>query len=473
MWDNGSIGSGSLSNARGGGAGAVVGDSGAERSDWMTALDTLAEAFVRGDLVAAEQAVAELPPDLRTQWGSVVTAWRDRLAELLVAASGAVAEGLRPVRAADEFSRAFREQKEQVSQAATVARELAQAVELVFGSVGQVSEAARGAAERAESGIARVDEALRSLADVARSVGELQHRIEELSKAVNPITQVLGTIATIAKQTNLLALNAAIEAARAGEHGRGFAVVAEEVRRLAVSTQEAVAGIREQVQALSEGMRRVGEAMGVVAEQVENGALVAAGGQEALASIQKSIDAIVAPLQDIASAAEEQAQSVNQLARNVESVAGLAESVGRQAEELTIGVIEQMQRLRAMRELIAQTTLVLSDAQLVQVAKADHLLWVPRLLAMLHGKEQLQPEQVADWTVCRLGRWYYGRGRERYGHSSAYRQLEQPHQRLHQTAAEAVRAWNRGDRERARELVEEVRRISSEIVSLLDTLRTT
>ncbi|MDW8006722.1 MAG: methyl-accepting chemotaxis protein [Thermomicrobium sp.] len=451
----------------------ILDGNGVDEANWVAALEELAAALARGDLLAAEQAVMHLPPAMQTQWSGVVAAWHDRIAELLVAASGAVAEGLRPVRAADEFSRAFREQKEQLGQAANVARELAQAVELVFGSVGQVSDAARGAAERAEAGIGRVDEALRALAAVARSVSELQNRIEELSKAVNPITQVLGTIATIAKQTNLLALNAAIEAARAGEHGRGFAVVAEEVRRLAVSTQEAVAGIREQVQALSEGMQRVGEAMGVVAEQVENGALVAAGGQEALASIRKSIDAIVAPLHDIASAAEEQAQSVSQLARNVESVAELAESVGKQADELTVGVIEQMQRLRAVRELIAQTTLTLSDAQLVQVAKADHLLWVQRLLAMLHGKEQLQPEQVADWTVCRLGRWYYGRGRERYGHSSAYRQLEQPHQRLHQTAAEAVRAWNRGDRERARELVEEVRRISSEIVSLLDALRTT
>jgi methyl-accepting chemotaxis protein len=438
---------------------------------WI-ALERLATELARGDLVAAEQVVAELPPALRRQWSGVVAAWRDRVAELLVAASGAVAEGLRPVRAADEFSQAFRAQKEQVTQAASVARELAQAVQLVFGSVGQVSDAARGAAERADAGIQRVDEALRSLADVARSVAELQRRIEELSQAVHPITQVLGTIASIAKQTNLLALNAAIEAARAGEHGRGFAVVAEEVRRLAVSTQDAVAGIRQQVQALSEGMQRVGEAMGVVAEQVENGALVAAGGQEALASIRKSVDSIVVPLQEIASAAEEQAQAVNQLARNVQAVAEVAESVGRQAEELTVGVLEQMQRLRAMRELIAQTTLALSDAQLVQVAKADHLLWVQRLLAMLHGKEQLQPEQVADWTVCRLGRWYYGRGRERYGNSSVFRQLEAPHQRLHQTAAEAVRAWNRGDRERARELVEEVRRISAEIVSLLETLRT-
>ncbi|MCX7622590.1 MAG: methyl-accepting chemotaxis protein, partial [Thermomicrobium sp.] len=370
--------------------------------DASIALEGLAQALAKGNLTEAERVVRELPPALRAVWEPVVTSWQQRITELLVAASGAVAEGLRPVRAADEFLRAFRDQKEQAAQAAVVARELATSVEVVSGSVGQVSEAARGAAERAEAGIARVDEALRALADVARSASELQQRIEELSRAVDPITQVLGTIATIAKQTNLLALNAAIEAARAGEHGRGFAVVAEEVRRLAVSTQEAVSGIRARVQALSEGMQRVGEAMGVVAEQVENGALVAAGGQEALAAIRKSIDAIVAPLQEIASAAEEQAQAVGQLARNVAQVAEVAEVIGRQADELTVGVLEQMQRLRTMRELVAQTTLSLGDGELLAVAKADHLLWVQRLLAMLHGRERLQPEQVADWTVCRL-----------------------------------------------------------------------
>ncbi|MBO1512545.1 methyl-accepting chemotaxis protein [Metabacillus bambusae] len=79
--------------------------------------------------------------------------------------------------------------------------------------------------------------------------------VEALGKKSNDITSIISSITDIAEQTNLLALNAAIEAARAGEHGKGFAVVADEVRRLAVQSQEAARGVKDIINSIQEEVK--------------------------------------------------------------------------------------------------------------------------------------------------------------------------------------------------------------------------
>lgn len=96
--------------------------------------------------------------------------------------------------------------------------------------------------------------------------------------------QVVGFVQQVAKQTNLLGLNAAIEAARAGEAGRGFQVVAEEIRKLAISSNESVDKISTVLKEIQ------GSVIQILDVVEKNGALTqeqAAGTEEITAEINE------------------------------------------------------------------------------------------------------------------------------------------------------------------------------------------
>ncbi|TCO74578.1 methyl-accepting chemotaxis protein [Marinisporobacter balticus] len=93
-----------------------------------------------------------------------------------------------------------------------------------------------------------------SLNEITKTITQISSNAEEIATSgegmidsvngtltkAKETDQVVGFVQQVAKQTNLLGLNAAIEAARAGDAGRGFQVVAEEIRKLAISSNNSV-----------------------------------------------------------------------------------------------------------------------------------------------------------------------------------------------------------------------------------------
>ncbi|QFU23659.1 methyl-accepting chemotaxis protein [Shewanella eurypsychrophilus] len=125
----------------------------------------------------------------------------------------------------------------------TAINQMSATAESVAQSGARAAEFTQSTSEEAERSKIVVQQAADSLSELAQQVDDMALSIGNMNQDFEKIDAVLRVIGEIAEQTNLLALNAAIEAARAGEQGRGFAVVADEVRALAARTQQSTSEV--------------------------------------------------------------------------------------------------------------------------------------------------------------------------------------------------------------------------------------
>jgi len=206
---------------------------------------------------------------------------------------------------------------------------------------------------------------------LASRVQDSQGTSQSLYEVTEGIDRLIRKIASVAEQTKLVALNASIEAARAGEAGRGFSVVADEVKELSQEIKEATTEITSAIKTIDQKSSALHGEL--------NGSL-------------EACNAIVTSLQ----AFQQSMESCHDLGRRSIQVLGSS-----------------------------------NDRIFVSLAKIDHVLWkVNTYLSVIEGEAVFD---FVDHRSCRLGNWYYtGAGRERFSHTPAFRDMEQPHAQVHE-----------------------------------------
>ncbi len=179
----------------------------------------------------------------------------------------------------------------------------------------------------------KANQAATEIEQLKSSIDGTAEAINELNTEVSDITTVLDVINSIADQTNLLALNAAIEAARAGEHGRGFSVVAEEVRSLAMRTQDSTVQIQSKLEVLDKITKGAVNKMGGATK-------VAATGADKVYGLKATLDALVHKVNEmeqmivsVAEATEQQSLTIGEINHNMLAIDEQTKASEKQAKE--------------------------------------------------------------------------------------------------------------------------------------------
>ncbi|MCL1698198.1 MULTISPECIES: globin-coupled sensor protein [unclassified Lysinibacillus] len=364
------------------------------------------------------------------------------------------------------------QQNEEIQSSTAATEEIAASINEVARMSSRISEKTTESVDHAVQGKNAIEHALSEIFKTEETFTSIVESFSELQKRVNDIENVVTLINQIADQTNLLALNASIEAARAGEHGKGFAVVAQEVRKLAEGTVSALSEVTTNVHHLKSYSNDVSNSITETTGIIKEATVEAKESLPLLNAIVNAIEDINLDVTNTAAISEEQAAAIDEVSARMIEISNLQDDIRDYSHNTSRDIHALGKEINRFRnDIISNNNVQLSSIALLQLSKADHILWKWRIYNMFLGLENVEPSDVSSHTDCRLGKWYTSaRAVERFGHLQEYRDLDAYHLRVHESAKLAAEAYKLGNIQQAEVHLKEVDQASQQVLYYINNL---
>ncbi|HWI47716.1 MAG TPA: globin-coupled sensor protein [Rummeliibacillus sp.] len=363
-------------------------------------------------------------------------------------------------------------QSEEIQSSTAATEQITASISEVAKNSNRISEKTSESVKNATNSKNTISSALNEIFKTGETFTSIVHSFDELQKRVNDIENVVTLIKGIADQTNLLALNASIEAARAGEHGKGFAVVAQEVRKLAENTVSALNEVSSNVQHLKDYSESVATSITETTSIIKDATGEAKNSLPLLSQIVETIEDINTDVTHTAAISEEQAAAADEVSNRMVQITDLQENIRELAHSTSSGIHQLGNQINHYRlSIVDHNNVQLSSLALLQLSKADHILWKWRIYNMFLGLEKISESEVSSHKECRLGKWYGSqKALDRFGNETAFKELDIYHQEVHEQAKIAVQLFNKGQIQEAENALKQIEFSSSKVLININQL---
>lgn len=349
--------------------------------------------------------------------------------------------------------------------------ELGASIEEVANMSQQVSQNSLEAKEISEEGLKNIANSIEFVRKSFEDISEINEGMQNVKQKTHTINQIIDIVKGIADQTNLLALNAAIEAARAGEQGRGFAVVADEVRKLAEHTKQSVIDVQKNITELQQDIDFSVNRIGNTSNQLDSGKQLVDNALESIKLIKNSIENVNETITQVAANTEEQTAVTQTVTTGIMEISSQSDYLDNTCLITGEAIYNLSKKIDLIRMEMVKDRICMTDADMIDIYKTDHLLWRWRVYNMLLGYEKVDTNVVGDYKACRLGKWYYGVSCDNNRKQSVFAELESPHIELHKIAKEAVIAYERNDIKSAEVALKNMDLCSKNVFDILDKIK--